>query len=96
MKIVNVLNAKKQETTLVQAIMAKEVIIKASDILDVTTIAAIKMAKAAVPWQWLKVWNCPSKEIPRDPRNTKGLIIYERNETSGPDDRVHNTEILDT
>ena len=60
-----------------------EVIIKASDILDVTTIAAIKMAKAAVPWQWLKVWDCPSKDIPRGQDETKGLLIYEENKKKG-------------
>lgn len=58
-------------------------IIKASDILDAKTIAIIKMAKVVIPWQWLKVWDCPSKDIPRDLEETKGLMIYEKNKKKG-------------
>ena len=58
-------------------------IIKASAILDRDMISIIKMVKVTVPWQWLKVWDCPSKDIPRGPDETKGLLIYEENKKKG-------------
>ena len=55
--------------------------ITARSFFTAAEINIIKIAKETIPWQWLKIWDCLAEDIPRDPEEKKGLIIYERNNT---------------
>ena len=56
--------------------------ITARSFFTIAEINIIKTAKETIHWQWLKIWDCLAEDIPRDPEETKGLIIYERNNTA--------------